>query len=293
MESPTNIKPADNTDSRRSTTRQIVTFLTLNILITAGVFAIMFYGPGDSMGMVLLMMWTPAIAAFISLAIFRERLSSLGWRPGKLRTLVESYTLPVVVAIIAYGSMWLTGFTDINFDSVTTYRWAEMLGLELPVHPLVGIGSKVLWGFLLFTVFIVGEEIGWSGYLVPRLLKVTSVPVASLIVGLYWTAWHTPAIFGGMYGQGAPLWITILGITIVFTSASLMRTVLVAKSGSLWTGTLLHLGHNTVLMGICYDLTSKTDLAKILVSESGLVTAAVYAAVATAYWRFSVDRSGP
>lgn len=281
---------ANTVNQRRQILRQVITFLALTTLLSAGVFALMFSGPGDSMGMVLLMMWTPAIAAFITLAIFRERLSSLGWAPGKLRTLVESYTLPVVVALIAYGLVWLTGIADITFDSVSTYRWAKMLGLELPVHPLVGICSKVLWGFLLFTVFIVGEEIGWSGFLVPKLLQVTSVPVTSLIVGLYWTAWHAPAIVGGMYGQGAPLWTTLLGITIVFTAASLMRTLLVAKSGSLWTGTLLHLGHNTVLMGICYDLTSKTDLASILVSESGLVTAAVYAVVAVIYWKMN---SGP
>jgi membrane protease YdiL (CAAX protease family) len=274
-------------EQNRRAIRQIGTFLAITTLLTAGVFALMFSGPEDSMGMVFLMMWTPAIAAFVTLAIFRESPSSLGWRLGNLRLLIESYALPVVVALVAYGAVWLTGFAEITVEGAANYRWAAMLGLDLPVHPVVGIGSKILWGFLLFTVFIVGEEIGWSGFLVPKLLKVTSVPVASLIVGLYWTAWHAPAIAGGMYGHGAPLWITLVGITIVFTSASLMRTVLVAKSGSLWSGTLLHLSHNTILMGICFDITVKTDLAKILVSESGLVTALVYAVVAIVYWKSS------
>lgn len=276
------------------TLHQVLTFLAVNVVLTAGVFALMFSGPGDSMGMVLLMMWTPAAAAFITLAIFRESPSSLGWRFGRLRYLVESYALPVGVAAVAFGAVWLSGLAEMTFDGAANYRWAEMLGLELPVHPVVGIGSKMLCGFLLFTVFIVGEEIGWSGFLVPKLLKVTSVPVASLIVGLYWTAWHAPAIVGGMYGHGAPLWITLVGITVVFTAVSLMRTVLVAKSGSLWSGTLLHLSHNTVLVGIGFDITVKTDLAKILVSESGLITALVYSVVAIAYWKRNRDVvSGP
>ncbi len=275
------------TGSRSRDINQITTFLVITTVLTIGVFIWMFSGPGDSMGMVLLMMWTPAIAAFITLAVFRDPLSSLGWSPGKFRFLLESYALPIVVAIFAYGLVWITGYADFFVDEVVNYRWAKMLGLVLPVHPLVGIGSKVLWGFLLITFFVVGEEIGWSGFLVPRLLKVTSIPVASLVVGLYWTAWHTPAVIGGIYSHGAPLWITLLGLTIVFTAVSLMRTVLIARSGSLWTGTLLHLSHNTILMGICYDLTRKSDLAKTLVSESGLVTGLVYAAVAIAYWRFN------
>jgi membrane protease YdiL (CAAX protease family) len=271
--------------------REIFAFLAINTVITAGVLAWMFSGPGDSMGLVLLMMWTPAISAFIALFLFRERLSTLGWSLGRLRILIESYMLPIVVAVVAYGLVWLSGLAEFSVDSVVNYRWAQMLGLEIPVHPLVGIAAKAFWGFVLFTVFIVGEEIGWSGYLVPRLLQVTSVPVASGVVGVYWTLWHAPAVFGGIYGQGAPLWTTMAGLSLVFVAVSLMRTVLVAKSGSLWTGTLLHLSHNTVVMGICYDLTSKTDLAKILVSESGLVTGLVYAVAAFAYWKLSVARA--
>jgi membrane protease YdiL (CAAX protease family) len=275
------------TPEARTTSRQVVTFLIINVLLTAGVFVLMFSGPGDSIGMVLLMMWTPAISTFVTLAIFRERLSSLGWKLGDLRCLLESYALPVVVAVAAYGAVWATGSAELTFDGAANYRWAAMLGLELPVHPLVGIGSKILWGFLLFTTFIVGEEIGWSGFLVPKLLKVKSVPVTALITGVYWTVWHVPAVIGGMYGHGAPIWITTIGLTLVFVSVSLMRTVLVAKSGSLWTGTLLHLSHNTIVMGVCFDLTEKTDLAEILVSESGLVTGLVYVTVAIAYWRIN------
>lgn len=273
----------------RDTTRQIVFFLSVNVAMTAAVFTWMLSGGGDSMPLVMLMMWTPAFSAFATLAFFREPLSSLGWRPGKFRYLVESYTLPIIVAVVAYGLVWLTGFADPTVEEVVNYRWARMLGLELPVHPAVGIASKMLWGFLLFSFFVLGEEIGWSGFLVPKLLKVTSVPMTSLIVGLYWTAWHVPAFIGGLYGNGAPLWIAVPGVTVVFFSASLMRTVLVAKSGSLWTGTLLHLGHNTVLMGIFFDLTVKTDTAKILVSETGLITGLVYAIFAIAYWRLNAD----
>ncbi|MFC2089469.1 type II CAAX prenyl endopeptidase Rce1 family protein [Bacteroidota bacterium] len=39
-----------------------------------------------------------------------------------------------------------------------------------------------------------GEEIGWSGFLTPKLRKVFSIPLTSVIVGVYWAVWHFPAI---------------------------------------------------------------------------------------------------
>ncbi len=95
-------------EQNRRAIKQIVTFLAITTLLTTGVFALMFSGPEYSMGMVFLMMWTPAIAAFVTLAIFRESPSSLGWRLGNLRFLIESYALPVAVALVAYGAVWLT-----------------------------------------------------------------------------------------------------------------------------------------------------------------------------------------
>ena len=163
-------------NTSRGTVRQIVFFLSINTLMTAVVFAWMLSGGGDSMPLVMLMMWIPAFSAFITLAVYREPLSSLGWRPGRLRYFVESYTLPIVVAVVAYGLVWMTGFAEVYVDEVTTYRWVRMLGFDLPVHPAVGIASKILWGFLLIILFVLGEKIGWSGFLVPKLLKVTSVP---------------------------------------------------------------------------------------------------------------------
>ena len=40
-----------------------------------------------------------------------------------------------------------------------------------------------------------GEEIGWRGYLLPRLSVRCGLPVASLIVGVIWACWHLPFFF--------------------------------------------------------------------------------------------------
>lgn len=60
------------------------------------------------------------------------------------------------------------------------------------------------WGFIGFKVsslsllsfvlaaLILGEEVGWRGFLLPHLLERYSPLSGSLIVGLVWASWHLP-----------------------------------------------------------------------------------------------------
>lgn len=48
---------------------------------------------------------------------------------------------------------------------------------------------------ILSTIGQAGEEVGWRGYLLPRLTESTGLVAASLIVGAVWAAWHLPLFF--------------------------------------------------------------------------------------------------
>jgi membrane protease YdiL (CAAX protease family) len=106
-----------------------------------------------------------------------------------------------------------------------------------------------------------------------------------LVVGVYWAIWHYPAIIGGFYGSGTPLWVALPGFTIGLIGASFVRTVLVSKSKSLWTGVVLHVMDNVILMGIFYEMTVKKGYAGYLVSETGVFLGIVYIIIAVIFWR--------
>ncbi len=54
---------------------------------------------------------------------------------------------------------------------------------------------SILYMFINLPLFIIGggfEELGWRGYLQPKLEKVTSYLASVLIVGVIWSMWHLP-----------------------------------------------------------------------------------------------------
>ncbi len=73
----------------------------------------------------------------------------------------------------------------------------------------------------LMAVLIAGEELGWRGFALERLLQTRGPVVASLIVGFLWGIWHLPAALDpAMVLNKAPLWYSVpiftLG-TVIFS----------------------------------------------------------------------------
>jgi uncharacterized protein len=119
----------------------------------------------------------PAFAAIIVVVVtqgktgLKDLLSRLvRWRVGA-RWYAIALGLPTVLALTTAGvQLLLGGSAAIQFG-----------------------GLSVL-NIVLF-VFVVGEELGWRGYALPRLLATKSALVASLILGVLWGAWHLPTFF--------------------------------------------------------------------------------------------------
>jgi membrane protease YdiL (CAAX protease family) len=122
----------------------------------------------------------PALSAIIVSAItdgkagVKALLGRLGiWRIG-LRWYIVALGLPAVIGLIA---MWL----------------AILLG-----SPVIERSSSAIF-FLSPMLFIlaIGEEVGWRGFALPRLLENHSAFSASLILGAAWAIFHWPLFLPG------------------------------------------------------------------------------------------------
>lgn len=51
-----------------------------------------------------------------------------------------------------------------------------------------------------------GEEIGWRGFLLPKMDLLMSCKKAIILSGFIWVIWHFPLLIAGLYKSGTPFW---------------------------------------------------------------------------------------
>jgi membrane protease YdiL (CAAX protease family) len=181
-------------------------------------------------GFFLVGMFAPALAAvvmrgFVSREGFRASLGpSRGWRYYMIALLGPPVLIFVLVAAVV----------------------ALSLGTFSPGLPLGNLFLVLLLvGTPIGAVLAFGEEYGWRGYLLPKLLPLGEVK-ASLIVALIWGPWHLPALLAGLNYPGQSLLFVLAVFLLSVAALSLLHTRLfVASGGSVLAVALLHGSLNT------------------------------------------------
>ncbi len=226
---------------------------------------------------VMCLMWCPGIAALATRLIRQRNVRDLGWVWGKTRYEVVGYLLPILYAGVVYGLVWLTGLGERR----------EEFGANL--FYFIGIGTALS----LFTGL--GEELGWRGYLVPRLHMIGGFTRAALLSGFIWTAWHVPLLVFADYNAGAPVWYSLLCFAVLAVGASFPFAWLRLKSGSVWPAALLHASHNLYIQGYFDQVTVDSDTTRYLTGEFGAGLALVAVVLAYVFWRLKdqLPATGP
>jgi membrane protease YdiL (CAAX protease family) len=221
-------------------------------------------------------MWSPFVGILVTRLIFpdgrrRGSLGGLGWGWGKTRWQATSWFLPALYVGLSHGAVWVFGFAGFTEAGPGTIA---MFVLE-----------RMAMGLTIGAVLAFGEEVGWQGFLVPRLYRLTNFTKTSLFRGLVWSVWHFPLIIGGVYGPtSTPLWYRLVCFTITMTAVSFAFSWLRIKSGSLWTGVWLHAAHNIFFQSIYPGLTAEGDHTMWFVDEFGAFSAAAAVLVAVFFW---------
>jgi len=266
---------------------QVLTYLVLVFLFSSIFYFLILRAGGLRSGggvYVLCLMWCPALAGMATLRLNGRSLSDLGWK-WKANFQFWSWLIPILYAVIAYVIIWATGlggFGNPQYLSGVAARshfngphWlALLLGFMLiAAYGLIGSLSSAL-----------GEEIGWRGFLVPELSRTFSFTATSIISGLVWSVWHYPILIYGGYNNGTPTWYDLTCFTVMVVAMSFVFAWMRLKSGSLWTGAMLHASHNLYIQAILTPITIDTGKTKWYIDEFGCVVPLVAIVFAIYFW---------
>jgi uncharacterized protein len=221
---------------------------------------------------VFLLMWVPAVASIVARLVTREGWSDLSFRIGGapgVRSLLYAFGFPLGVGALAYGFAWATGLATFEpplQDYVVLPHWvvdisgspAVRFMKQLGLHLTIGAVAGCFWG--------AGEELGWRGYLAPRLLD-ARVPGALVLSGLIWSMWHWPLALGagGVFTQHR--FLAILLFTLVITPIGVVMARLRLETGSMWPPIVLHGIWNEGLS----TFSGATPSEGLMLGESGLL----------------------
>ena len=272
--------------------KKITTFLVLTFALSLP-FYIVAAGTDE---LPLLILIAPGLAALITRLIYQRNVRDLGWKLMKTdaqpqwwqwqnsRYLGLSYALPIVVGILVYGLTW-----TVVPGSLLTEGGAS--------GAAVAFVSAVTVGILFLAALSIGEEVAWRGFLLPELTKVSNFPIAAIISGLIWAAWHYPLIFfaPGLFDFSALHWYyTAPMFTLSLVAVSVVLGWLRLKTGSVWPAVIAHGSHNSFTLSFLNDLTSQTGNAPYVASEVGIGLLVAWVIVALVCLRiYSTSHANP
>ncbi len=187
-----------------------------------------------------IVMWAPALGRLAARRTvdrgFTSPVPLSTWGVTGAQVMLSPLALPLAVYGAAYAIAWSAGVTH---WSPGGGQWTT--GPQIAVNLLLNL--SILGVFGTFTAL--GEEIGWRGYLQPR-LDAAGVRGSVAVVWLCQLAYHAPLMAGAGYANAGGFSTSLA----LFAAGDLSVTFLWARESyrarSLWPAVLFHSFHNTI-----------------------------------------------
>lgn len=196
----------------------------------------------------------PSIAAIIVQSILdKKKLKTLLKKLIQFRSQWKLLLFVIIVPIILYVIAYLI--------AALIYKG------DLNVHWVLGFSNIHFWFLAALPFGPMGEELGWRGFLLPKLLDKFSIIKSTILVGIAWGIWHLASF--SFPGAAIPDFLpvsfwSILLFCVNTIALSMVYTYVHFKSnGSVFMAIILHAFFNAAA-NIVYDFFSETDNFTIL-----------------------------
>jgi CAAX protease family protein len=223
-----------------------------------------------------LAMWAPALGRAAAMRL-EDRGAAVTlplnrWGITGARVLLLPLLYPLVVYGAAYTIAWQMGLAH---WSPGGGKWTT--GRQIAANVVINLSILGVMG----TFTALGEELGWRGYLQPR-LDAAGVRASIAIVWLSQLAYHTPLIIWAGYAEAGGLLTNVA----LFAVGDLPMTFIIAREAyrarSLWPAVFLHSFHNTISQWLFPRFFAVSASQPWLQGEAGILPMAGYAVLGAA-----------
>jgi hypothetical protein len=261
------------------------TFAVEGVMILCG-FRVSKLPPFAGQMIIMAVMWVPAAATvFTTKVITHEGLGIARIRLGSLKPYLQAAVLIPLCFFLIYGLTWLFGRASPDWQLTSLRKLMHDAGAtsDLPIPP-----QMFLWLLLGATLFITpfmnsvfgfGEEMGWRGYLLPKLMPLGKTR-AYILVGVLWGLWHAPLIAVGFNYPGYPVWGIFFMIAMTTALSLYMNEMTLFYQSSILAG-WIHGVINSQGYGVWRILFPDTN--PLIGGFTGVIGVAVFAALG--YWQ--------
>lgn len=132
---------------------------------------------------------------------------------------------------------WLTTKEEGLYISPNSFGWGTLTSGELAFKILI----NAITGVVIVSALAFLEEIGWRGWMLPRLIKQFNVKKGIVIGSLIWALWHVPFMLSGiLYIKAVPVYLISLTNPVGIFGAGLVISWLWTKTKSIWIVSIAH-----------------------------------------------------
>jgi len=202
----------------------------------------------------------------MTFTVFRRGQRKAMWRGIGLNRLglrwwPVAIVIPFVLMAIAYGVALVLNVAELNNPS------------GLPGY-LAANGVGMVINLLIGAIVIMGEEIGWRGFLLPRLQTALNRRPAALLTGFIHGLFHLPLILlTTVYDNVGSRWVIAPVVVLVITGGGVFYAWLRDHSQSVWPVAVAHNVVNTVFeLGTKATVTASPVALAYVAGEGGLAT---------------------
>lgn len=200
----------------------------------------------------LLFILSPLVMSVILTLIEKKKLTSIGLKLN-FRKNIKWYILCLFFDFVVLGCIYCLGLVSNGIEASKTSN----IFLVILLTAIYAIPSTFFKNIF--------EEVGWRGYLVPRLFEKNNKVQNHLFISIVWATWHLPywlfflnrefLLSNSPYGITLTIVISYIGLFFLAVIYNNIRLI----TDSIWPGIIIHTMFNVLAMSYYQNIQYKAS----------------------------------